>query len=112
MTDAASMTAHAAADLVGSVLDELEQAVVGKRAELELVLASLVAGGHVLLDDVPGVAKTLTARSIATTIGLEFARIQFTPDLLPADITGGNVIDLAERRPVFRPGPLFSLKSV
>ncbi len=108
MTDAPSMTTTDAARLVGGVLDELERAVVGKRSSLELVVAALLAGGHVLLDDVPGVAKTLTARSIATTVGLDFSRIQFTPDLLPSDITGGTVIDLAAQRPAFQPGPLFA----
>jgi len=98
---AAARSAHA-------ILDEVERAVVGKRREITLVLAGLLADGHVLLDDLPGVAKTLTARSIATAAGLDFARVQFTPDLLPADITGSLVLDLATQRPEFRPGPVFA----
>jgi MoxR-like ATPase len=101
---ALSETAQRAAALV----DELERAVVGKRAVLELVVMGLLADGHILLDDLPGVAKTLTARSLATVTGLSFARIQFTPDLLPADITGAVVLDPVRHEPVFRPGPLFA----
>ncbi len=90
------------------LLDEVERAVVGKREVLELVLAGFLADGHVLLDDVPGVAKTLMARSFATAAGLGFSRVQFTPDILPADITGTTVLDLATNRPEFRRGPLFA----
>src|SRR5690606_6811176 len=79
-----------------------------KRDVLELVLAGLLADGHVLIDDVPGVAKTLMTRSIAAAAGLAFSRVQFTPDLLPADITGGAVLDLATNQPVFRRGPIFA----
>ena len=96
-----------AADLAVSIVDEVERAVVGKRDVIDLVLASMLAGGHVLLEDVPGVAKTLLARSLATACGLEFSRVQFTPDLLPSDITGTLVLDLATRAPEFRPGPVF-----
>jgi MoxR-like ATPase len=94
--------------MVGAVVDEVAKAVVGKRSAIELVMAGLLADGHVLLDDVPGVAKTLTARSIATAAGLTFSRVQFTPDLLPADITGSTVLDLTTREPRFRPGPIFA----
>jgi MoxR-like ATPase len=90
------------------LLDAVEQGVIGKRPQLRLILAGLLAGGHVLLDDVPGVAKTLAARSLATAADLQFARIQFTPDVLPSDITGLTVLDLARNEPVFRPGPVFS----
>jgi MoxR-like ATPase len=90
------------------LLDEVERAVVGKREVLELVLAGLLADGHVLIDDVPGVAKTLMTRSIARAAGLDFSRVQFTPDLLPADITGGTILDLATNAPLFRPGPVFA----
>lgn len=96
------------ADAAQRLLDEVEKAVIGKRHVLELVLAGLLADGHVLLDDVPGVAKTLMARSFATAAGLEFSRVQFTPDVLPADITGGTVLDLEAHTPVFREGPIFS----
>jgi MoxR-like ATPase len=91
-----------------AILDEVCRAVIGKRDVIRLILAGLIADGHVLLDDVPGVAKTLTARSIATAAGLEFSRVQFTPDVLPADITGSLVLDMATRRPEFRPGPVFT----
>lgn len=97
-----------AAQAAGKLLDEVEKAVVGKREVLELVLAGLLADGHVLLDDVPGVAKTLMARSFAAAAGLDFARVQFTPDVLPADITGATVLDLATNEPVFRRGPVFA----
>jgi MoxR-like ATPase len=97
-----------AARVADAVLDEVCRAVVGKRDVLRLILSGLIADGHVLLDDVPGVAKTLTARSLATAAGLEFSRVQFTPDVLPADITGSLVLNLATRRPEFRPGPVFT----
>ena len=88
-TPAVLSPTDAAATMAG-ILDELERAVVGKRDVLELVLLGLVADGHVLLDDLPGVAKTLTARSLAQVTNLSFSRIQFTPDLLPGDITGAT----------------------
>lgn len=97
-----------AAEAAQRILDEVEKAVIGKRDVLELVLAGLLADGHVLLDDVPGVAKTLMARSFATAAGLDFSRLQFTPDVLPADITGATVLDLATNAPVFRRGPIFA----
>jgi MoxR-like ATPase len=86
----------------------VEKAVVGKRTLLEMVMASVLAGGHVLLEDFPGLGKTLIAWSFATVLGLEFKRIQFTPDLLPADITGGYVFNRAENRFDLRKGPLFA----
>jgi MoxR-like ATPase len=94
--------------VVEAILDEVCRAVVGKREVIRLILAGLIADGHVLLDDVPGVAKTLTARSIAAAAGLSFSRVQFTPDVLPADMTGSLVLDLATQRPEFRPGPVFT----
>jgi MoxR-like ATPase len=90
------------------VLDEIERAVVGKRDRLELVLAGMLADGHVLLEDVPGLAKTLTARSFATVTGLRFARVQFTPDLLPSDVTGSSIWNQRDAAFEFRPGPLFA----
>ena len=90
------------------MLDEVERAVVGKRDRLELVLAGLLADGHVLLEDVPGLAKTLTARSFATVTGLGFARVQFTPDLLPTDVTGSSIWNQRALEFEFRPGPVFS----
>jgi MoxR-like ATPase len=96
------------AAVAGAMLDELEKAIIGKRSELTLILAALLADGHVLLDDLPGLAKTLTARSIATVAGLSFSRVQFTPDVLPSDITGATILDLTTNKPQFRPGPVFS----
>jgi MoxR-like ATPase len=96
------------ARVVDTILDEVCRAVVGKRDVVRLILTALIADGHVLIDDVPGVAKTLTARSIATAAGLKFSRVQFTPDVLPADITGSLVLDLATQKPAFRPGPVFT----
>lgn len=90
------------------VLDEVERAVVGKRAALELVLTAVVAGGHVLLEDFPGLGKTLAARSFAQALGLDFRRAQFTPDQLPADLTGSYVYDQSRAEFSFRPGPLFA----
>jgi MoxR-like ATPase len=89
------------------LLDEVERAVVGKRAALELVLLGLLADGHVLIEDYPGLAKTVIARSFAQVLGLEFARIQFTPDLMPADVTGSSVFDQRSGTFDFRPGPVF-----
>jgi MoxR-like ATPase len=90
-----------------ALIDEVERAIVGKRPVLETVLVGILADGHVLLEDVPGVAKTLIARSFAATCHLRFSRIQFTPDLIPADITGSVAPD-PNGRPAFQPGPLFA----
>jgi MoxR-like ATPase len=91
-----------------AVLDAVEQAVVGKREALTLVLAAVLAGGHVLLEDNPGLGKTLAARSFGSALGLEFRRVQFTPDLLPSDVTGSFVYDQRAGEFVFRSGPLFT----
>jgi MoxR-like ATPase len=90
------------------IVSEVEQAVVGKHALLKKIMATILVGGHVLLEDYPGLAKTLIANSFATALGLVFKRIQFTPDLLPGDITGGYVYDRAESRFELRRGPLFA----
>jgi len=95
-------------ELGGRVLDEVERAVVGKRDALELVLLGLLADGHVLLEDYPGLAKTLAARSFARATGLRFARIQFTPDLMPADVTGSSIWNQREADFEFRPGAVFA----
>jgi MoxR-like ATPase len=92
----------------GRVLTEVEKAVVGKRASLELVLVGILAGGHVLLEDYPGLAKTLTARSFAQALGIGFRRLQFTPDLLPADVTGSFLYDQKTSEFAFRQGPIFT----
>jgi MoxR-like ATPase len=96
------------ADRAAAVLDEVERAVVGHRRVLELVLIGILAGGHILLEDLPGLGKTLTARSFARVLGLEFARIQFTPDLLPSDVVGAPLYDQRSGQMVFRPGPVFT----
>ena len=90
------------------VLDEVEKAVVGKRPVLEMVLMAMLSDGHVLIEDLPGLAKTLMARSFATVTGLQFARLQFTPDLMPMDITGSTVLDPGTAEFEFRRGPVFS----
>ncbi|MFP3896339.1 MAG: AAA family ATPase [Anaerolineales bacterium] len=94
------------------VIHEVERAIVGKRPLLEKIMAAVLAGGHVLLEDYPGLAKTLIAKSFATALGLDFKRIQFTPDLLPGDITGGYVYerapDVETFRFVMRKGPIFA----
>ena len=90
------------------ILDEVERAVVGKRDALELVLLALLADGHVLLEDYPGLAKTLIARSFAQASALRFARIQFTPDLMPSDVTGSAIFDQRRAEFEFRPGPIFA----
>ena len=96
------------AERAARILDEVELAVVGKRDALELVLLGLLADGHVLIQDNPGLAKTLMARSFASVIGLRFARVQFTPDLMPSDVTGSAVYDQRSGELRFRPGPIFT----
>ena len=96
------------AELGRRVVNQVERAIVGKRAVLEQIMAATLAGGHVLLEDYPGLAKTLIARSFAAALGLEFRRIQFTPDLLPGDITGGYVYNRATERFELRRGPVFA----
>jgi MoxR-like ATPase len=91
-----------------SILDEVERAVVGKRDALELVLLGILADGHVLIEDFPGLAKTLIARSFAQVTGMSFSRIQFTPDLMPADVTGSSIYNQQRGDFEFRPGPIFA----
>ncbi len=93
--------------LATQILDQVERVVVGKRETLELVLIGILADGHVLLEDNPGLAKTLLARSFAQVLRLDFTRIQFTPDLMPADITGSAIFDPGRLDFEFRPGPIF-----
>jgi MoxR-like ATPase len=97
------------ASLSQAVIQEVEKAVVGKRAALEKIMAAfLTSGGHVLLEDYPGLAKTLIANSFATALGMNFKRIQFTPDLLPGDITGGYIYDRTQNQFVLRKGSIFA----
>jgi MoxR-like ATPase len=101
MTEVATFTHH--------VIDEVERVVVGKTELLEKLMAAvLTPGGHVLIEDYPGLAKTLIANSFATALGLSFKRIQFTPDLLPGDITGGYIYEQAHHRFSLRKGPIFA----
>jgi MoxR-like ATPase len=95
-------------EISGSVLDEVEKAVVGKREPLELVLLGFLADGHVLLEDYPGLAKTMAARSFAQVLTLRFTRIQFTPDLMPSDVTGSSIWNQRDADFEFRPGPIFT----
>jgi MoxR-like ATPase len=95
-------------ELSRKVVDEVERAVVGKRDLLETIMASVLAGGHVLLEDYPGLGKTLIARSFAAALGLDFKRIQFTPDLLPGDITGGYIFNRTKNKFELRQGPVFT----
>ncbi|HNT24535.1 MAG TPA: MoxR family ATPase [Anaerolineales bacterium] len=96
------------AELCQKVLNEVGRAVVGKRSGLEKIMATFLAGGHVLVEDYPGLGKTLIARSFATALGLDFKRIQFTPDLLPADITGGYIYNRSADQFELRRGPVFA----
>jgi MoxR-like ATPase len=90
------------------IVDELERAIVGKREALELALAALLADGHVLIEDYPGLAKTLFAKSFAAVTGTRFARVQFTPDLMPSDVTGASIFNQRTGDFEFRPGPVFT----
>ena len=95
-------------DTARRILAEVERVIVGKPAAVESVLLGVLASGHVLIEDLPGLGKTLLARTFASLLGLEFTRVQFTPDMLPADLTGAMVLDLRTGEPEFRRGPLFT----
>jgi MoxR-like ATPase len=97
-----------AAPLANRIIDNIEKVIVGKRDEIVLTLVALLADGHVLLEDVPGVAKTMLARALALSLGCNFKRIQCTPDLLPNDITGSSIFNPKTAEFEFRPGPLFA----
>lgn len=95
-------------ELSSKIITEVERAIVGKKKVLQKIMAAVLAGGHILIEDYPGLAKTLIARCFATVLGLEFKRIQFTPDLLPGDITGGYIYDRNLNRFELRKGPIFA----
>jgi len=90
------------------VMENLEKVIVGKTHTLELVIISLLCQGHLLIDDVPGVGKTILARSLAKSLGVKFSRIQFTPDMLPSDVTGVSIFNQVTREFEFRPGPIMA----
>jgi len=91
-----------------AILDEVERAIVGKRDALELVLLGMLADGHVLIEDFPGLAKTMIARAFAQVTSIGFTRIQFTPDLMPSDVTGASIYNQQTSEFEFRPGPIFA----
>ena len=97
-----------ASELAANVLHRVSSVVIGKSESLRLVLAGILAGGHVLLEDYPGLGKTLAARSFAQALGIEFTRAQFTPDLLPADLTGSFIYNQRSGEFEFREGPVFT----
>src|SRR5438552_15015881 len=103
-----AMNVDSVADVGGTILDAVERVIVGKRPVLERVLWAVLGDGHLLIEDVPGLAKTLIAKSFAAGLGLAFRRIQFTPDLLPAAITGTYVDDRKASALVLRPGPILT----
>ena len=109
LTQAAPLTIEQVAEYAAGAIQEVEKAVVGKHAVLNQMMATFLAsGGHILLEDNPGLAKTLIATSFASALGLQFSRIQFTPDLLPGDITGGYVFDSSHNQFLLRKGPIFT----
>ena len=107
MTDEAK-AGVAVQELATAVADAVEQAIIGKREAVEMVLFALLADGHVLIEDLPGLGKTLLARSFAQVCAMDFARIQFTPDLIPSDITGASIYDRSSGSFTFEPGPIFT----
>ncbi|HCU37038.1 MAG TPA: AAA family ATPase, partial [Armatimonadetes bacterium] len=90
------------------LIAEIEKVIVGKRAAIELVVIGLLCRGHILIEDIPGLGKTMLARSLARAIDCEFRRVQFTPDLLPSDITGTTIYEKDSGQFTFRPGPIFA----
>lgn len=109
MENSTPISIEQVAELSGWVIQEVEKAIVGKREVLHLMMAAfLSSGGHILLEDYPGLAKTLIANSFAMALGMQFKRIQFTPDLLPGDITGGYVFESDQNRFMLRKGPIFT----
>src|SRR4028118_1895079 len=96
------------AEIVSRLMHNIETVIVGKRGVVEGCLIGLLSGGHILLEDVPGVGKTMLAKSLARSLGVSYKRIQFTPDMLPSDITGTVIFDQTERQFKFHEGPIFA----
>jgi len=96
------------AETIKAIKENVAKVIIGKERVTDLILTSLIAGGHVLLEDVPGTGKTVMAKSLAKSVGCDFSRIQFTPDLLPSDVTGINYFNQKEGEFVFRRGPVFT----
>ncbi len=101
-------TAANVQEFTNRVMDNLERVIVGKRQTIELVVIGLLCQGHILIEDVPGVGKTMLARSLAKSLGCSFNRIQFTPDMLPSDVTGVSIFNQGSRQFEFRPGPVMA----
>lgn len=95
-------------ELVDAIIEQVDNVIHGKEDKIKLILAAWIAGGHVLLEDLPGTGKTILSKSLAKVLGLAFNRIQFTPDMLPSDITGGLIIDSDSKKLILRKGPIFS----
>ena len=108
MTGALAPSVSATAQRCAQVLAEVERVIVGKQEAVAQVLLGILASGHILIEDLPGLGKTLLARTFATTLGLQFTRVQFTPDMLPSDLTGAPVLDPRTGEVAFRPGPVFT----
>ncbi len=108
MTSSLAPAVNATAQRCDQILTEIERIIVGKRTAVAHVLLGILASGHILIEDLPGLGKTLLARSFATALGLEFTRVQFTPDMLPSDLTGAPVLDPRTGGVEFRPGPVFT----
>ncbi len=102
------MQIHNVTEAAQRLIDAIETVIVGKRSVVELTVAGFLSGGHILIEDIPGVGKTMLARTLAKSVGGTFKRVQFTPDLLPADVTGSSIFNQAEGKFEFRPGPVFA----
>lgn len=102
------MTSTAASHRIDKIRANLSSVIVGKRAQIDLLLAGWLSGGHILLEDIPGVGKTTLIKALAVSVGGKVSRIQFTPDLLPTDIVGGSIYNQRDGEFKFNPGPIFS----